>query len=582
MMYSVIIKNGEIIDGTGTNAYTADIAVKDDKIAKIGILNDQEAELVIDAQGRLVTPGFIDMHSHGDETLLIYPRMESKVMQGITTIVAGQCGLSPAPLDKYWLAVSYESDILEELNPNIFLPAYILELEDIRDKLKEEFGLTVDWQTFDEFLSKVEKQGISANYVPLVGHGQVRAQVMGRDFQRTATKDEIAKMQEYIKEAMQAGAYGVSVGLDYVPGIYADFFELLEIAKTAREYGGLYSAHWRKTGMRIGTPKKQKKIDGIIETLEIGKKTGIQVQLAHLSVGFDVFPAKDDFMMRASAERTLQVIDGYLAQGVKGAFDVVPNETAGLMKPELITFFAGWIRLAGSIKQFIKNIHAADYRQGIIDTINRGKFYEINPVISPDWDEFITVMYSKNTQYKGKTIKEIADKKGEPSVNTIFDLLCEDPDIKIFVTNKDMQKPVVQEYLRHSEATVGTDSFVFDLKGTWKEKDGKLRYIPGSNTYCGFIKYLKEYGLDKREDTIRKATGKTAEVLGLKDRGLIKEGLKADLLVLDYENLKTNENLIDPRAYPAGIEYVLVNGRLVVMEGKHTGVLAGEVIRKGK
>lgn len=582
MRYATIIRNGEIIDGTGSAAYTADIAIKDGRIIKIGALKGQEADRVIDAQGKVVCPGFIDMHSHADETLLIYPRMESKIMQGITTIVGGQCGLSPAPLSKYWLAVSYESDILEELNPNIFNPVHILEIDRIKEKLKAEYNLSADWQTFGEFLNKVEKQGIAANYIALIGHGQVRTQVMGPDCQRRATEEETAKMKEYIAEAMEAGAYGVSVGLDYVPGIYADFAELLEIAKTAGKYGGIYSAHWRKTGLRVGTPKKQKKIDGIIETLEIGKQAGVQVQLAHLSVGYDVFPAKDDYMMRAAAQRTLQVIDDYLAQGVKAAFDVVPNVIAGLVKPELIAYFAGWIRLAGSIDQFIKNLRAADYRQSIIETINSGKFYEINPVISPDWDEFITIISSKNPLCTGKTIKEIAEQNEKPSVEIIFDLLCEDPDIKIFAVNKDMQKPVALEYLLHPEAVVSTDSFVFDLEGTWKKKGGKLRYIPCSNTYCGFIKYLLEYGQGKREEIIRKATGKTAEILGLKDRGFIKIGQKADLLVLDYHNLKTNENLLDPRVYPAGVDYVLVNGRIVVEEGKHKGILAGEIIRKGK
>jgi len=580
MEYDVIIRNGTVIDGTGQDSYRSDIAVRDGVICKIGDLSDETADTAIDAEGKLVTPGFIDMHSHGDATLLIYPYMESKIMQGITTIVAGQCGLSPAPLEKYWVAASFESDLLEEIDTNVFQMEYIVETERILNGLQAVYGLTLDWHTFAEYLERVEQQGIAVNFVPLVGHGQVRATVMGRNHRRAATEAEISRMKEYIEEAMQAGAHGVSVGLDYTPGIYADFAELAEMAGTAGKYGGYYSAHWRKTGLRVGTPKKQKKIDGIIETLEIGRQTGARVQLAHLSVGYDIYPANDEYMQKAAAQRTLQVIDDYRNRGVKAAFDVVPNVTAGLMKPELITFFSGWIRASGGIERFIENIRADDYRQNLIDMICTGRFYAINPLINPDWDEFMTVVASKNKKYAGKNVREIGEMKGTASVNVIFELLCEDPDIVIFSSNRDMQKCSAREFLRHPQATVCTDSFAFDLEASWKRKDGKLRFTPGTNAYCAFVKYLTEYGMERIEDTIYKATGKAAEILGLKNRGFLLEGQKADVLVIDYERLRTNENLVDPRIYPSGIEYVLINGGMAVKDAKPTGALAGEVIRK--
>ena len=581
MMFDIIIKSGEIIDGAGKDFYISDIGIKDGIIEKIGDLNGDQAEKVINANGKSITPGFIDMHSHGDETLLIYPKMESKIMQGITTIVGGQCGISPAPIDKYWPFKYYEIDILDEIEPYVYSAGDMFLLENIKDKLKEAYNLDVDWKTFGDFLNKVEEKGISANYVPLVGHGQIRAQVMGKDYKRFATDEEIEKMKEYIKEAMESGAYGMSVGLDYVPGAYSSFEELLEVSKELKKYEGIYAAHWRKTGLRVGTPKKQKKIDGIIETLEIGKQLDIQVQLSHLTSGFEVFPSKNDFMMKSAAKATLQVIDEYLKDGVKVAFDVIPNIVGGIIiVPNLSAVFSPWIKQSGSLNQFINNLKALDYREQLIDIINSGKYYHINPVVLPDWDEFVTIIESTNKNYINKTMSEIAKINKKSSVEMIFDLLIEDPQAKIYAITQNMNMEIVKEFLRHPQATLCTDTFAFDIKGTWNSADENSGFFPAPNTYCAMIKYIKELGMERIEDTIRKATGKAAEVLGFTDRGLIMEGYKADILVIDMENLETNENYIESRVFPEGIEYVLVNGKVVIDKGKHTGKLAGKVIRK--
>ena len=576
-MLDIIIKKGKIIDGTGKDEYLSDIGVKDGKIEKIGNLEGTEATKVIDAKGKAVTPGFIDMHSHGDITCLIYPRMESKIMQGITTIVAGNCGNSIAPIDKYWLMNYFELNILDEIEPWVYIPGFIFPVEQIKGKLKERYNLDIDWRTFGEFLNKVEKTGISANYVPLVGHGQIRTQVMGKDCIRYATDKEIAEMKGYVKEAMESGAYGVSVGLDYLPGIFANFAELLALAGEAKKYDGMYAAHWRKTGLRFGgNNKKQKKIDGIIETLEIGKQLDMQVQISHLSTGFDVYPTGNDHIMRAVAQATLQVIDGYLKKGVKAAFDVIPNIVGGIaISPKLAENLLPWLKQSGSLKQFAGNLKAKDYQMQVMEIINAGKWYGINPVAWPEWDESMKVTRSTNSKYIGKWISELAKIKNKSSLETVFDLLIEDPDIQVYSVTQNIHFESVKEFLRHPQATICTDTFAFDLKGTWDSV-----FMPGPNTYCAMIKYVKELGMDRIEDTIRKATGKAAEILGFSDRGLIQEGYKADILVMDIDNLKTNENYIAPRVFPEGIQYVLVNGEIVVDQGKHTGKLAGKVIRK--
>ncbi len=582
-MFDIIIRNGQIIDGTANDSYVADIGIIDDTIVEIGDLKSKEAKITIDANEKMVTPGFIDMHSHGDGTILAYPKAESHVKQGVTTIVCGQCGASSAPMEKYWLFKNAEIDLRNDLSEDIFYSELsFIELEKIKDHLRRVFGYEPDWKTFGDFLEKIEKQGISANYISHIGHGTVRLEVMGPDHKRKATKEEIEKMKYHINEAMEAGAIGMSVGLDYPPGAYADFDELLELAKELKKYDGIYTAHWRKTGLREGTPKnRQQKIAGIIETLEIAKQANIQGHLSHLSIGYDVFPANDAFMMKASAQRTLQVIDQYLNEGVNAAFDVIPNDSGGtIMDPDLVCIFQPWLRLFGSIEQFIKNINAPDFRNYITEYIYSGKYYELNPFVSPDWDEFITIIRCKNKKYENKTIYEISKVEKRHPLDTVFDILTYDPKTKMRRITQSIHMSSIQEFLNHPQATVGIDTLIFNLNPTMKYDGFKSKFLPNPITYCGFIKYIKELKMPRVEDTIRKITGKPSDILKLKDRGYLKKGYKADIAILDYDNLKTNENYIDSRIYPEGIEYVLVNGEIVVNEGKHTGKLPGQVLRR--
>ena len=578
-MFDLIIAGGAVYDGTGRPAFRADIGVRDGVIAAVGDLSGQQAGKRVDAGGKAVTPGFIDMHSHGDLTLLFYPEMESKVRQGITTIVGGQCGLSVAPCDQWWTSQYFEYAQLAKLTDNMYDVPTLVSPKELSPLMEEAYGVAIDWASFGDFLAKVKKQGIGANYIPLVGHGTIRAQVLGQDFRRTATDAEIARIQDYVREAMEAGAAGLSVGLDYAPGIYADFRELKAVAEVLKQYDGIYEAHWRKTGLREGTPKQQKKIDGIIETLEIGLQTGVQVHLSHLSVGFDVYPVSDGFMAAQAAARTLAIIDEYRQKGVRVAHDVIPNITGGIMlAPDLALLFLPWLRPCGTREQFAKNLRAPDYRATIAATVNSGQYYSINPKVDPDWAAAFTILQHKDPSNVGKNLQALAREKGRSDLDMALDLLMEDPYTKAFQVVQAMHDAAVRTFIADENATIGTDTFAFDDKSIIELGENMPSYYPNPNTYCGFVRYLAQYPQATFEETIRKATGKCAEVMGLNDRGVIAEGKKADLLVIDRENLRTNENHVDPRVWPEGIDYVFVNGEAAVWQGKPTGSRSGAVL----
>ncbi len=584
-MYDILIQNGTIVDGSGKDAYSADIAISGQRIVRIGHLDGVEAARVIDAKGKFVAPGFIDMHSHADTVILGYPKMESMLHQGITTFVGCQCGHSIAPVGKYWESSQALYGILckisDKLYPDMYDRDYYALTEAAIPHIEAELGFSPTWNTMASFLDEVDRRGISGNIITLAGYNTLRMNIANPDEPVPLTQTHKNSLKRQINEAMEAGAFGMSTGLDYKPGVFTDTAELVEMAAELKPYEGIYFSHWRKTGQRAGTPKRQKKIDGIIEVLEIGKQDDIQVQISHISTGFDIFPSNDAFMQLSGAQRTLQIVDEYVRQGVRANFDVIPNITGGtIIAPDLVALFRPWYMLTNGIDLFVYNLKHPDYRKQLTDTILAGKFYRLNPVLNPDWDEGMQVIASRVGGLEGKTIKQIAQEHHRSSLDMIFDLIIIDPQIKVFAASYAMTMETVRTFLSHPLSSVGNDTFVFDLESTIHYDPQFPDKKPNPNTYCGFIKFLTELGMPRFEDSVRKLSGKPAEILGLTDRGLVKEGYRADLVVIDRANLRTNENLIEPRVYPDGIAYVLVNGTPVIDQGVHTGKLPGGAIRR--
>ena len=259
-MYTMVLKNGIIIDGTKSKPYKADIGIVDTKIVKIGKI--EQSENVLDIDGRYVTPGFIDTHSHADCSVFLYPGCESYIRQGITTFIGGQCGDSNAPIKNYWMRKYWEYDMWNDIDPFIYYPQTVQPIDKVLPVIKEKTGKDVEWETFGEYIKVVEEKGIACNMITLAGHSQIRADVMGLDYDRKPTKEEMDKMKEHLIEAMESGAWGISTGRDYPPSACADIEEIVELVNLAKELGGYYFTHWRRTGLRVAGSTRANKLDG--------------------------------------------------------------------------------------------------------------------------------------------------------------------------------------------------------------------------------------------------------------------------------------------------------------------------------
>lgn len=580
MTFDILIRNARVCDGTGRPAFSADIGVVGDRIAQIGDLQDCNAAQTIDAAGRVAAPGFIDMHSHGDCTLLLFPNAQSLLRQGVTTIVGGNCGTSPAPLDRVYLMQCWELDFWQELDPFVFYENSFLDPAPVRAYFREHLGYDMDWHSFGEFLNRVERAHCAVNYVPLVGHGQVRAQILGLENARPATAEEADAIAALLREAMEDGAWGISTGLDYAPGAFADTEELKKAVSAAGQYGGLYATHWRRTGIRKGHGQKRGKIDGILEALELAAQGGAHLQISHILSGYDIFPDTDPALSIAAVHATLSPIDRALAAGQPVAFDVIPNTGGGIdILPWLVRYFQPWVRQAGSVEGFLHNLRAGDYRDYIKRSIERGDWYLLSAQAQPDWDAKLTVIRSANSGRVGKTIRTLCTDTGTEPLDMLFTLLLEDPGT--LVDQKMFLPETVREFLSHPRAMVGSDSFALDQTGIYGLQTPPY-IMPHPNTYCAFPNFLLHYASGTLEQAVHQLTQRPAEWLGLRERGTLRAGNFADIVLLSPEALATNESYCEPRNFPDGIDTVLVNGVIAVQDGRETEQRPGRVLRRGR
>lgn len=580
MTFDILIRNARVCDGTGQPAFSADIGVVGDRIAQIGDLQDCNAAQTIDAAGRVAAPGFIDMHSHGDCTLLLFPNAQSLLRQGVTTIVGGNCGTSPAPLDRVYLMQCWELDFWQELDPFVFYENSFLDPAPVRAYFRDHLGYDMDWHSFGEFLNRVERAHCAVNYVPLVGHGQVRAQILGLENARPATAEEADAIAALLREAMEDGAWGISTGLDYAPGAFADTEELKKAVSAAGQYGGLYATHWRRTGIRKGHGQKRGKIDGILEALELAAQGGAHLQISHILSGYDIFPDTDPALSIAAVHATLSPIDRALAAGQPVAFDVIPNTGGGIdILPWLVRYFQPWVRQAGSVEGFLHNLRAGDYRDYIKRSIERGDWYLLSAQAQPDWDAKLTVIRSANSGRVGKTIRTLCTDTGTEPLDMLFTLLLEDPDT--LVDQKMFLPETVREFLSHPRAMVGSDSFALDQTGIYGLQTPPY-IMPHPNTYCAFPNFLLHYASGTLEQAVHQLTQRPAEWLGLRERGTLRAGNFADIVLLSPEALATNESYCEPRNFPDGIDTVLVNGVIAVQDGRETEQRPGRVLRRGR
>ena len=574
-MYDILIKNGKIVDGSGGAPYVADVAVKDGKIVKIGEIRE-DAEKVIDAAGRIVTPGFIDMHSHADLTVCLYPDAENLLGQGVTTVFTGHCGMGMATVGEYWTGMFEDTKAMQLVIPHDlaswFPGAYpCLDSPTMRRAFKERFGVEMDWTSFGDYREKLKSTGVGVNMNMLVGHSQVRISALGPDFKRPATQAEIDHMKADIAEAMEHGACGMSFGLDYDASNYAEDDEMYQLAEVVKSYGGIVAAHCQMRNERRGVKMEQHMLYGARELMELGLKVGVPVHISHICGGYNGCFG-DQHMFDAGAERLLQLIDEYRAKGVRVTWDVLTIPVRAFYYfPQLASVLIYYISAAGGNKAFSEKLRSPGFRFYIAEKLKNKE-----RIVFPRWNDSVEVTECKNSAYIGKSIRTLAEERGVSSEEMMVQILHED----IETCASYPLAPGLMEtrvYENRPEASIGLDNCAFNY-----DYEGALPDMPADRStpvsYCGMIKFLESQRDKPIEQTIRKLSGNAADNMRLRDRGYIRENMAADILVIDCENLRSNENLIDPRQRPDGFDYVIVNGRIAVDHGTHTHVRSGELL----
>ena len=528
-MYDLLIRGGRVVDGTGNPWYRADVGVKDGAVAAIGRIEDK-AERVIDAEGLYVAPGFIDVHCHADFTVLD-PRnpRDFKLRQGITTECAGQCGESAAPINP---------DTLDLLKAYVAFEAPV------------EGVLSWRWRTFDEYLRELEDFPIPTNFVPMVGHGTVRIDAMGFE-NRPPTEAELARMKATVREAMEAGAFGFSVGLAYAPGDYARNEEVIELARVSGACGGMFGTHMRDYGDRI--------FESLEESFAVGREAKVPVVISHIGI------AGRENVGRMG--EVFEAIDRAREEGVEVTTDVFPlaaGTTLRLLLPH-------WVS-EGSLEELFRRLRDPDQRSRMKEAMVAETARIAAETAVNRWDEIrlARVVSETNHDFQGLTIAEISRRKGTDPETTVMDLVleerCQATMYRIFRQTDDLTASVV-----HPLTMIETDAMGF-VEGN-----------PSIGQYGSFPRvlgyYVREKKLLRLEEAVRKMTSYAAQTMGLRRKGMLREGADADITVFDLDTVSAA--LDGNKRYPKGIEHVVVNGQVVVDAGGYHGVMAGRVVRRG-
>jgi N-acyl-D-amino-acid deacylase len=531
MTWSLLIKNGTVVDGSGAPGAAADVALEGDRIAAIGPNLAGESARTIDATGLMVAPGFIDIHSHSDLVYMTCPGAESKVRQGVTTEVVGMCGFSPGPI----------------------APG---RTEEVRAWLGGIGAKTpAPWHSFGEYLDFLRGLGTSVNVVQFVGHGALRLATVGGD-NRPPTADEQKEMERLLVEGLDAGAWGYSTGLVYAPSVYASTEELIALAKSMAARGGIYFSHVRG---EAGTLEKAYE-----EAIRIGEEGGVPVQIAHVKAS-----GRENW---GKMERALRMISDARARGVEVTGDVYPYPAGSTKMDNLLP---PWMHDGGTAKLLERLADPAARERAIADCLIGGERWgSISSTYG--WDEVMVATCSRE-ELSGKSLAELARLTGREPAHAMMDLvLSERAGVSMVGFSQSEENVAIASADPHT--MIGSDSL--SLHSGPGPHPGK----PHPRSYGTFPRVLGVYCREKRlfswETAVHKMTGMPARKLRLKDRGLIKAGYAADLALFDPKTVRDEATFPDPHRHPAGIPYVVVNGQVVVDGPRYNAVPAGRVLTR--
>lgn len=522
MAYDILIKNGTLIDGSGNAPVAGDIAVKGEEIVAIGNVGNVSAEITIDSTGKYVTPGFIDITNHSDThlTLFKYPAQESAVMQGITTIIGGNCGASLAPLGSKQAIHA----IKKWVDPS---------------------EINVNWATTGEFLEEIEKLQPAVNFGTFVGYGTLRRGVIGDEI-RPLTLEEKDKVKFLLKEGVKEGAFGLSLGLAYGHERVSTTEEIIEIAKVLPP-GSIIKFHLRSEGADI--------IASINEAVRIGRETGISIQISHMkAIGKKSWHA---------FSKALNLIKQAKSTDLNINFDVSPYHTTG---SQLYLLIPGWARYGG-FEELFKHLDNAEERDNIIKSLQASTLH---------YDK-ILVTSAKIKNIVGKTIAEIAQIGGISPEEALVETVRANEG-RVSIIGKTVSSKNTMRAVEDENSFISSDGEGYSQD---EVKSGNLAHPRSFGAFPHFWhRFVNDFKTLTPEMAIRKITLGPAEKLGLKNRGLLKKGYFADIAIFDLKLFRDRGTYRNPFRYPAGIEWVLVNGQVAVERGRPLGTRAGKILRK--
>jgi N-acyl-D-amino-acid deacylase len=524
----VLIKDGIVYDGSLDGPYSSDIAISGDVISGIGSFQTSEAAMVIDAEGLAVSPGFIDAHAHSDFTILADPRAEGKVSQGVTTEINGNCGMSAAPL---------------------FNKAFERRQEDLRD-----LGIRERWNTLDEYFALVRKRGAALNLASLAGHGNIRGSVMGYD-DRMPSEEEFSEMSTLLKSTLYEGAIGLSTGLIYPPGVYAETEELIRLSKFLKKKDLIYTSHMRSEGEML--------VESVAEIIKIAREADIKTHISHIKTA-----GKNNW---SKADEVISLIEEARASGLRLTCDRYPYTASST---DLDSLLPAWTYEGGNEEELKR----------LMNPVDRARISKELQKQAGDKDYWKTVIIStvdseKNAWMEGRTVAEISLALQLDEIDTLFMILL-DEKLRIGAIFLSMSEENLKKFFSLPYCMVGSDSSSRSFDGPTRK--GK----PHPRTFGTFPRFLGKYARDDSlmglPEAIHRSTALPARTFGLMKRGSIKYGMYADIVVFDPKTIIDRATFDDPYKRSAGIPHVLVNGVPVIKDGKFAGNYPGRALRKNQ
>ncbi len=528
--FDIVIENGRIIDGTGTPWYRGDVGIVDDRITAIGVLIDAHAVRRIDASGHVVCPGFIDLHTHADLHHLAQPDASPRVMQGVTTDVIGQDGLSYAPVDGN--TIEFFLNTMKSINGR---PS----------------DLDYTWRTVDDFLARFDRK-TSINVAYLLPHGAIQALAMRDISDRRPTSSEMRRMRDLVADGMRAGAVGLSTGLTYAPCSYATSEELIDLCREVARFGGVFMPHLRSYG--VGAQ------DAMEEAVHISRESGVALHLTHHQV---VFPVNEH-----RVQAYVDILDDARAEGLDVTCGSYP-------------YVAGSTFIRGMFPSWTQRLSPGEFIDTLNNPVQKARVRNEMEVVGCDGAHGVPMDWSKiqvsgvktpaSECWIGHRITDAAKVTGQEAFDFVSDLLIAEEGEVACVSFFGYEEGV-QAIMRHPAHLVESDAIMSGSRPHPRAWGCHARYL---------ARYVRELGVLTWEQAIRKMTGGPAARIGLVDRGVLKVGLAADIVVFNPETIQDTATFTEPMQHPTGVKTVIVNGAIVVDDGTHTHVRAGRALRRG-